>query len=69
MNRLRAVLPPDVAQHLPPPGAPPVVNEEHLQALNEAASEAQTTSPPPFAVRAPFAVIHSVIAPLIVTAQ
>lgn len=46
MNRLRAVLPPDVAKSLPSSSG----DRKELQSLHKAAAAAQQGPPPPFAV-------------------
>ena len=50
ISRLRAVLPPEVAQHLPPSDAMPVLGQR-LGALSPAVANAQKDPVPAFAVR------------------
>ncbi|KAK9785510.1 hypothetical protein WJX73_001606, partial [Symbiochloris irregularis] len=49
LNKLRAVLPPEMAQHLPPASVPPAERCQEIEALNRAAQAASDGKPPAFA--------------------
>ena len=50
LNKLRAVLPPEMAQHLPPASVPPAERAQEIEALGRAAHAAVDGKPPAFAV-------------------
>lgn len=47
LSKLRAVLPPEMAQHLPPASVPPAERANEIEALGRAAQAASDGKPPP----------------------